>query len=604
MSYLDLPRICFGGTWTGNVATGNNQPFLYWLDDTRTPQSAPLIDFANVTILPIEIDGKTPTDVDLRQAMNDEDKIKGPDGKPIDGGANWSYWGQNTASFATSVTAVTTGEGGGADPLVGMTAGFVHAELCDCNPTGSQASQVFFDVFDLAGVPLDAPRANSRWVWFFRNRDMPASGGASGVFETVLPIAEEQWQALLANTGQSPAVAALHQAWKTAGTNAAGLSVRFGLYATLYDNAGETVSRDGLVSGAIGLALKSELTTFPDCRTLYNGFPAPQSLGPVLLKVNEGSKIVSIDLFTALPESGRDHATVTKKPMGHLTLALTGHGAPVTVGVIAPEQYAMTNVTQQGAIVDLDYSANAAAVQAALAGGATFTLTSDTLGPLFAEGYWAATDSRNFYLQNGNAGLIKVKVMENGRPAAGRKIDLQQFIVDYTGDNNDVGGDPVPSSDWLCNMEAPLPADADGFVTIRLTARNTGNCVVRFTLGDNPNAVDVLRDGFANIRILPNDTYDHVPDADLLGEAGFKFMYEHVMRYFYVTYPVMQPILDFSNYHVMTSAAFLKMLQKVTDPEGWWTYGYMPRTRDLSDGRRALLDRWARVNYAALYPNQ
>ena len=29
--------------------------------------------------------------------------------------------------------------------------------------------------------------------------------------------------------------------------------------------------------------------------------------------------------------------------------------------------------------------------------------------------------------------------------------------------------------------------------------------------------------------------------------------------------------------------------------EGWHSYGYMPRTRELSDGKRKLLQRWCRL---------
>lgn len=600
VSYLNLPRIYFGGNWTGNVATGNNQPFLFYSDTGGKTQQVEVLDFANAAIRPVKINGQSPTDAQLRQLMNDEDIAK-PNQAPLDQGANWCYWGTNTASFATSITGVNLGQGFSAnDPLVKQPAAFLHAELCDTNPAGSQSTQMFFDAFNLAGVQLDAPRAFSRWVWFFRNRDMRGSAGASGVFETVLPVSADQWKALLATN--SPAIKALHAAWQAAGSKAAGLSVRYGLFASTSENAGPTVNRVGLVSGAIGIATTDELASFPNCRTLYNDFQ-PRPFGPVLLAVDRVGKQVSVDLFSALPESGATRDTVSKRDVGKLSLWLNTDSGSVLVGTIDQSQYAIANVTQQGSIVDVSYAANAAAVEKALDAGGNFTITSDSIANnnVFAEDYWAASDERDYYLENGQSGSIQIKVMKNGKPAANTTVNLQQFAINYADDSADVGGDsPTPSTAWVCDMPATVTTDASGKATIPLKAKKTGNTVIRYTLGNDQDAVNVLRDGFTNIRVLPNDDYSKIPDPALLGQAGFKIVYDNVLRYFYITFPVMQPIMDFSNYEVMTTPQLLKMLQTVTDPSRWWGYGYMPRSRDLSASRRDLLVRWANVNLKAL----
>jgi len=589
VSYLDLPRINFGGTWTGNVATANNNPFLV-RPGTPKPQQTVLLDFANVRISPAFDASEHLSDVELRQLMNDEYGIDP---------RNWSYWGGNTASFDTRITSVNLGAGvTAADPLVGQPAGFVHTELCDNNPTGSQSTQMFSDAFSLAGVGLDAgPRSPSRWVWFFRNKDLLTShvpaASASGVFQTVLPIDAAGWQGLLAIG--SPAIVALHAAWQAAGAKAAGLSIRYGLFATLREATGPTVVRSALVSGSIGLATTDELASFPNCRTLYD--PAGQN-APVLLQVDQVRKIVSVDLFNALPETGMTHATLAKVPQGDLTLQLTGGGgAPVIVGTITPAQYSMANVNQQGSVVDLDYRSVAGPVDAALSGGASFQLAANVGGSVFHEDFWAATDQRNYYLQNFQDGAITVKVMANGQPVANTPLFLQQFVVDYADDNaNDVGGSqPDAPAAWLCAMNDQTSTDANGIATVRLSAKATGNCVIRFTLAPDVNAINMQRDGFANIRILPSDDYAHITDAMLAGQAGFELMYKTVLRYYYLTFPVMQSIVDFSNYQVMTNARVLQMLLAATDPAGWGTYGYMPRTRDLSEPRHTLLARWVKV---------
>jgi|GEM_PF-4691641 len=585
VSYLDLPRICFGGTWTGNVATANNQPNLYWKDSHGIVQSKKLFDFANADILPVTIDGKQPTDAELRQMLYDESSTTGNRGAQ-----NWCYWGTNTASFATTITSVSQTSGPQTnDPLVGKAAAFGFGELCDCNPTGSQSTQMFFDGFNLAGVIMDVQRPFSRWVWFSRNSAMGGSAGASGVFETVLTVTDENWTELLALN--SSTINALHQAWLAAGDNATGLSIRFGLFATLSQDGGDTTDRVGLVSGAISINTKEEMVSFPTCRTLY----MPSTQGPALLRVDQASSLVSIDLFSALSETGKTRDSVTKVNYGPLTLSLVNGSQTVTVGTIPYAQYDMTNVNQQGSIVDLSYAANAAAVNAALNGGASFTLTSSGTNPLsFAEDYWIATDQRDYYLENSQSGSIQITAMNGGKLLTNTTIYLQQFDVT----DDDTGDAPDPEKSWLCTMPKTVTTNAKGQASIALTAQKTGNAVIRFTLTDESSDVDPNRDGFANIRILPTDDYSGITDEMLKGEAGFQLLYEKVMRYFYITFPVMQPIVDFSNYQVMTSPRIMQMLETVTDPAKWWTYGYMPRTRDLSSTRHDLLVRWIKVNQA------
>ena len=617
MSYLDLPRICFGGAWTGNVATANNQPYLYW----ETPSPAPagdvkidnalLFDFANVSLNDITVDGEKPSDAMLRQLLNDEANIDGGD-------ANWCYWGMNSGGIDTKVTSVNLGAGYKTkDPLVGKVATFINGELCDCNPAGSQSTQMFFNGFDFAGVTLEAPRTFSRWVWFYRNTDLGGSAGASGAFEAVLPITDEQWAQLRAIG--SPAIEKLYAAYKAAGAAAAGLSVRYGLYASTSVAAGATTDRVGMVSGAIGVGTKDELQSYPNCRTLYSvdavatGGRSPKSRGPVLMKINPGRSRVAIDLFNALKETGTTLQTISKVNIGPLVLGWTkpSIGACFTFAPIPYSQYNMNNTKNQGSVIDVDFSAYRDEVIKLLNDGWVFYLgttgiadsaTAPAIPKMFDEGLSFASDQRDYYLDNGEAGSVRIKAMGPSGPIANATVWLQQFIVNYATGAADVGGLPVvDSSAWAVTMPDTVTTDAEGYADVPLKALKNGNCVIRFTIAPNSMPVNVLTDSFINIRVLPTDDYSKVSDADLLGQTGFQFMYQNVLRYYYITYPVMQPIMDFSDYNVMTSPRMLQMLPTVTDHANWGQAGYMPRTRELSKSRQALLARWAKVNYDHLY---
>ncbi len=54
----------------------------------------------------------------------------------------------------------------------------------------------------------------------------------------------------------------------------------------------------------------------------------------------------------------------------------------------------------------------------------------------------------------------------------------------------------------------------------------------------------------------------------------------------------MGQVLDLSDEQVVTAAA--ETLLRRTEPGDWQRTRYMPRTRDLSAGKRRLLERWCR----------
>jgi hypothetical protein len=88
--------------------------------------------------------------------------------------------------------------------------------------------------------------------------------------------------------------------------------------------------------------------------------------------------------------------------------------------------------------------------------------------------------------------------------------------------------------------------------------------------------------------VLPKDDYSSISDGDLT----FAFVYQEVLRYYHLTYPAMSKVFLLNDEATVTSqaAAILHVIAK----DSWPRYGYMPRTRELSDGKRTLLERWCR----------
>lgn len=612
MNYLSIPRIYFNGEWTVSVATANNTGQLYTPpeDGGTKPKIQQLLNFGDVVINPVLVDGTPPTDTELRQYLAIENEKYGS------GPINWNYYGSNTASFQTNVAGVDMGQGFTAsDPLVGKTAGFLHTALCDLNPVGSQTTQMFTDGFRLGDTLLpgggDVPEPHfSRWVWFTRNVSSKASGdtAASGFFETRIPMDDAAWDALSA-TG-SPAVAALRTLARQTGATA--LSVRYCLYLTTsqgINQIGNYIKKIGQVVGAIGLLTPGVMYSYPEGRRLRGttlSVPVQDPgtgqtsvkkvpLAPALINVDSGAKRITLDLVTALPENGLDG---TKVDLGTLTLALVKGSETQVVGMLNYDSYSAPAYRRNSGIIDFYYTHHTN-IETALP-DSDFQIWSSTYGIIFQETDWLETDQRDTYLHTGQKETIRIKAFRRGQPLAGTTVHLKQYPINYI-DESDA---PVaPRSGWLVDMPDQVEVLTDGTAAIDITAIGTGQCGIGFFLDPaQGDTLDILNDGCGFVRILPVNDYSSYSDADLLGQDGFNTVYQNVLRYYYLAYPVMQGIVDFSNYTIMTNQMVLQQLLTLTSKDKWRDFDYMPRTRELSDGRRDLLQRWCRANLNALYP--
>ena len=93
-----------------------------------------------------------------------------------------------------------------------------------------------------------------------------------------------------------------------------------------------------------------------------------------------------------------------------------------------------------------------------------------------------------------------------------------------------------------------------------------------------------------NLRVLPDDShYDDLPDEALTWE----FMQEHFFRYYSLLYPAMNAYINFDE-QAATEAAAALISAFVADSLFNSTI-YMPITRELSAGKRRLVQRWARL---------
>ena len=124
---------------------------------------------------------------------------------------------------------------------------------------------------------------------------------------------------------------------------------------------------------------------------------------------------------------------------------------------------------------------------------------------------------------------------------------------------------------------------------VTVTGIRPGPAILVYTQDGQPlGSLYTPMAAFANIRVMPDDNYDHVPDSERL---TWSFVYREIFRLHDLLFPAMSQYIPFENEDAMTQAA--SMLVDRTDPAKWSSPLYMPATRDLSAGKRKLLIDWA-----------
>jgi hypothetical protein len=104
-----------------------------------------------------------------------------------------------------------------------------------------------------------------------------------------------------------------------------------------------------------------------------------------------------------------------------------------------------------------------------------------------------------------------------------------------------------------------------------------------------------------NLRLLPNDQdysdYYEKPDSpEPVGnkKLTFDFIYNEVLRNYYLLYPAMSRRVPLNDEKQWADPEMAGRMLLRTQKDLFGTWKYMPRTRDLSETRRRLLQAWCR----------
>jgi hypothetical protein len=562
MSVLETPRLVFRGRVTWDPIVTNNRRAQYDENDAQTVfnAGADVAAFRKAAIAAVI--GKRPTGQEFI--------------------SNWNPHGTHRSTFYdTSIVGIDVGNGTSADDPIVKCPVSLTGMLVDLEPYGSTSSQLFFDAMSFGiqgGCRVFAPRMmrmTARFINFYRNSVGFIAGVASVVWQTSFPKAN----GLLLDPHDSPALQQLAKALET--DDMLGLTVRWNAYRTLYFDSLDP-NQDNLavarqlqsdltgsgfqpnparseVVGVLGLWRKGEPVCEPGDRALLT--QQEQQIASAHVRLS--SDRLTLDLANSIPETGLD---LTKTNLGDLTavvVAPDGKTVVATLGTFGYEAYRREAYERSAGIVTIKVDP----ADAQKAQTADIQLRQQDGKVLLAETALRAIPTvPNNYLDEGEVMTLDVMVLDRGKPA-GSGINVTMIS---------------PASAIAASVTSTT--NAQGIAAFPLLGKRGQVEWFELALDKNaptPTEVDPQTMTYVYVRTLPAD------DDIARLEPTWANVHGRVLRNWQAMAPCMDNWLNLGDPDQVKS--FGAMLHQLTAKANFEAFRFMPVTRDMTAGERALL---------------
>ncbi len=369
----------------------------------------------------------------------------------------------------------------------------------------------------------------------------------------------------------------------------------------------------------------------------------PLAPGVIHAEIDAAAAIVSLDLQNAIPEFTLDADLQAERyDYGPLDVGVSlPGGAFELIGTFAYDRYDKAAYSAKGGLVDVPFGPGVTAEQisrwlgaeggllALRAQGQILSLES----PLTAE-----TDDRGVYIDQGESQQITLQVRyKNGVPPAGTQVSVAQyfpFMVKLgTGSWSLFGAEPppvsqdpgpvcnaLPASRYLTVTSALVPVDAAGKAAVSVASLAPGFPILAYypcLAGQVPSlqasvifpfsdpAVFSIGTAFYSVaRVLPFDNALVSQFVDCWNATGsyagqpqysrlqaWHFVYRNILYVYDMIFPVMDEFMPLGDLPRVEGAIDQLMVMITADMEVASTL-YMPVTRDLSAGKRLILETW------------
>lgn len=341
---------------------------------------------------------------------------------------------------------------------------------------------------------------------------------------------------------------------------------------------------------------------------------APVALGPVAANIDYNSKLISLDLSSAIPETGTPGqwpSDLTKADFGPLTLGVMTNDTFTSIATIDYEQYQKTAYEASAGIIDIPFPDSC--TDNLLQDG-TLAIQVQGQTALLEQSLTAETDRRGIYLDQNGETEFQLQVCRMGEPSPGMNVMIARYdsnlslvptdqpqLVDFTNGNQTTV--TVPNSPPVTSGVTIVTTDKNGNAVVGIAAQSPSFPVLAFfpyagdALPQPPASFNFTDDAFyTTVRVLPFD--DQVPASfvNLWNSTkdqaqAWNFIYNQILYLYDMLFNVMLEYVNLGSQQVVEQNinAIWSAISEEAAAES--TYA-MPITRDMSAGKRLTLQLW------------
>jgi hypothetical protein len=384
------------------------------------------------------------------------------------------------------------------------------------------------------------------------------------------------------------------------------------------------------VVGSIGLWMDGELASAPGGRYLTpvanvplvdppSGAPSSTPFGPAVVEANPEARFVTLDLGSTIPELD---SSGQKADFGTLSLVLTGGGGePTTLGLLTPADYGQAPYEASAGIVDLPLPDGVSASDLAEGTISLEAISGSPVTTALAESQLTVqTDARGIWVDQAQTATFEIQVLQNGAPPTQDvQVLLQQYLPSPPPPQANASSWVIPSEQQppaIQFLDAPenvvtVPASSGGVASVQFQPLLPGFPVIVFFpfFGGQPPTppngippvfvpggppISITSAFYGTVRVMPFDDDLPLAFSDLWNsthdrQQAWDFVYGKILSLYSLLFPVMKYYgsLDLGNQDAVDQN--IDLILQLTDASMLESSVYMPATRDLSAGKRMVL---------------
>ncbi len=503
--------------------------------------------------------------------------------------------------------------------------------VCDMNPATPFTTQYFTQGFYLrqkgsnatlmAGAPA---KGVTRWINFGRVVNIQGSPmiASGAVFQAIPAAAMTEWSQLQA----------VFEQYGDSSRTLIGALVRYDMFEVYEDRSPDYTQLPDYgtnpaymsVMGSITPWYEGEMATASIGRVLNPSGPAlvspnigPQQLAPITFMVDTDKSILSLDVFNTLPENRDPSAEFNPytngnnpPPMSYelydlgelqvqvagttlVSFNVTGTDAGINRQTLINNggmlDFVYTGGPSASIVASSDFSINqinSKGVSATIMAESPYVIQSDQ-----SVGYANQGDPGGSVLSQGiTAGPVLLRVMLRGVPvpqSEAASVTQTLYGMDCTFNLLQLSQGPISVYDGMA-----ITADTSTANLLLFVFTPPGTNL------PTPTTFSGATEFYLNLRVLPNQSaqfapYYLQPDQSGYLELTWDVLYQEIFKSYEMLYPAMTQQMPFNDGASWSEPFVASRLMQVINQNMWNQPWYMPRSRDLSNAQRTLINTWA-----------